>query len=157
MWVWAARPGGGGGVGPMSLLAYNMVNLWRRLVLPKRIGAWSLTSSQQRLVKTGGRLVKHARYCSLLLVEGDPHRRLFGQMLRRIWALPVPSGQHSGCGCKIWGRRRRVGGVSIGYAPASGARQTGKNEPSEPRLSRWGLLWWQIRSVRGRGSIRCAS
>ena len=32
--------------------------LWRRLALPKRIENWSLTSLQQRLVKTGGRLVK---------------------------------------------------------------------------------------------------
>jgi hypothetical protein len=28
-----------------------------RLALPKMIGNWSLTSLQQRLVKTGGRLV----------------------------------------------------------------------------------------------------
>ena len=28
----------------------------------------------------------------LLLAEGRLHRRLFGQMLRRIWALPVPNG-----------------------------------------------------------------
>jgi hypothetical protein len=58
----------------------------------KRIDAWSLTSLQQRLVKTGGRLIKHARYYWLLLAEGHLHRGLFGQMLRRIWALPVPSG-----------------------------------------------------------------
>jgi hypothetical protein len=76
----------------LSLLAYNLGNLWRRLVLPKRIDAWSLTSLQQRLVKTGGRLIKHARYYWLLLAEGHLHRRLFGQMLRRIYALPVPSG-----------------------------------------------------------------
>src|ERR1700676_2706851 len=76
----------------LSLLAYNLGNLWRRLVLPKRIDAWSLTSLQQRLVKTGGRLIKHARYYWLLLAEGHLHRQLFGQMLRRIWALPVPSG-----------------------------------------------------------------
>ena len=44
-------------------------NLWRRLVLPQRIGNWSLTSLQQRLVKTGGRLLKHARYYWLLLAE----------------------------------------------------------------------------------------
>jgi hypothetical protein len=37
---------------------------------------------------------------------------LFGQMLRRIWPLPVPSGLHSDCGCKIWGRGRRFGAVS---------------------------------------------
>ena len=53
----------------LSLLAYNLGNLWRRLVLPKRIDAWSLTSLQQRLVKTGGRLIKHARYYWLLLAE----------------------------------------------------------------------------------------
>src|SRR5665811_736296 len=45
----------------LSVIAYNLGNLWRRLVLPKRIEKWSLTSLQQRLVKTGGRLVKHAR------------------------------------------------------------------------------------------------
>jgi hypothetical protein len=39
-----------------------------------------------------GRLVKHARYYWLLLAEGHLHRRLFGQMLRRIDALPVLSG-----------------------------------------------------------------
>jgi hypothetical protein len=44
----------------LSLIAYNLGNLWRRLVLPKRIENWSLTSLQQGLVKTGGRLVKHA-------------------------------------------------------------------------------------------------
>jgi hypothetical protein len=63
----------------------------RRLVLPKWIETWSLTSLQQRLVKTGGRLVKHARYYWLLLAEGHLTRRLFGSMRRR-WALPVPTG-----------------------------------------------------------------
>jgi hypothetical protein len=33
----------------LSVLAYNLGNLWRRLVLPKRVGNWSLTSLQQRL------------------------------------------------------------------------------------------------------------
>jgi Transposase DDE domain group 1 len=39
----------------LSLIAYNLGNLWRRLALPEGIGNWSLTSLQQRLVKTGGR------------------------------------------------------------------------------------------------------
>src|SRR6266705_7081091 len=77
----------------LSLLAYNLGNLWRRLALPKRIENWSLTSLQQRLVKTGGRLVKHARYYWLLLAESHLTRRLFGSMLRRIAALPMPSGR----------------------------------------------------------------
>jgi hypothetical protein len=74
------------------LIAYNLGNLWRRLVLPKRIDHWSLTSLQQRLVKAGDRLVKHARYYWLLLAESHLTRRLFGAMLSRIAALPLPDG-----------------------------------------------------------------
>ena len=76
----------------LSVIAYNLGNLWRRLALPRRIGNWSLTSLQQRLVKTGGRLVRHARYYWLLLAEGHLSRRLFGSMLRMIAALPLPGG-----------------------------------------------------------------
>ena len=75
----------------LSVLAYNLGNLWRRLALPNRIRNWSLTSLQQRLVKTGGRLVKHARYYWLLLAEGHLTRRLFGSMLRMMVALPLPN------------------------------------------------------------------
>ena len=51
----------------------------------------SLTSAslQQRLVKTGGRLVKQARYYWPLLAESHLTRRLFGIMVRRIAALPT--------------------------------------------------------------------
>ncbi|OLD61576.1 MAG: hypothetical protein AUI53_05200 [Acidobacteria bacterium 13_1_40CM_2_60_7] len=45
----------------LSVIAYNLGNLWRRLALPRRIQNSSVTSLQHRLVKTGGRLVKHAR------------------------------------------------------------------------------------------------
>jgi hypothetical protein len=76
----------------LSLIAYNLGNLWRRLVLPARIDSWSLTSLQQRLVKTGGRLVKHARYYWLLLAESHLTRRIFGEILRKIAALPAPAG-----------------------------------------------------------------
>ncbi len=76
----------------LSIIAYNLGNLWRRLVLPQRIGNWSLTSLQQRLVKTGGRLVKHARYYWLLLAESHLTRGLFGSMLRRIAGLSLPAG-----------------------------------------------------------------
>jgi hypothetical protein len=76
----------------LSVIAYNLGNLWRRVVLRLRVGKWSLTGLQQRLVKTGGRLIKHARYYWLLLAEGHLTRRLFGAMLRRIEALPAPAG-----------------------------------------------------------------
>ena len=76
----------------LSLIAYNLGNLWRRLALPMRIDTWSLTSLQQRLVKTGGRLIKHARYYRLLLAESHLTRRLFAGMLRKIAALQAPAG-----------------------------------------------------------------
>jgi hypothetical protein len=56
--------------------------LWRWLALPAPIEKWSLTSLQQRLVKTGGRLIKHARYYWLLLAESHLTRQLFARMPR---------------------------------------------------------------------------
>jgi hypothetical protein len=76
----------------LSVIAYNLGNLWRRLALPKAMGNWSLTSLQWRLVKTGGRLIKHARNYWLLLAESHLTRRLFGSMLHKISALSSPAG-----------------------------------------------------------------
>jgi hypothetical protein len=76
----------------LAILAYNLGNLWRRLLPPQRIEEWSLTSLQQRLVKTGRRLIKRARYYWLLLAEGHLTRRLFAIMLWRIDGLALPSG-----------------------------------------------------------------
>ncbi len=76
----------------LAVLAYNLGNLWRRLGLSNRIKSWSLTSLQHRLMKTGGRLVKHARYHWLLLAEGHLNRKLFGEMLNRLASLPAPGG-----------------------------------------------------------------
>ena len=76
----------------LSLIAYNLGNLWRRLALPMRVATWSLTSLQQRLVKTGGRLIQHARYYWLLLAESHLTRRLFAGMLAKIAMLPSPAG-----------------------------------------------------------------
>ena len=70
----------------------NLGNLWRRLALPREIGNWSLTRLQQRLVKIGGRLIKHARYYWLLLAESHLTRRLFGGELGKVAALPSPAG-----------------------------------------------------------------
>ena len=75
----------------LSLIAYNLGNLWRRLTLPQGISTWSLTSSRQRLVKTGGRLIKHARYYWLLLAESHLTRRRYASMLRRTAMLPSPA------------------------------------------------------------------
>jgi len=76
----------------LTIIAYDLGNLWRRLALPQRIGNWSLTSLQRRLVKTGGRVVKHARYYWLLLAESHLTGRLFGAMVQRMAALTIRAG-----------------------------------------------------------------
>jgi hypothetical protein len=81
----------------LSVFAYNLGSLLRGcplgLVLPKRIDGWSLTGLQQRLMKPGGRVIKHTRYFWLMLAESHLMRRLFATMVRRIAALPVATGQ----------------------------------------------------------------
>ena len=81
----------------LSVIAYNLGSLWRRLVLPTRIATWSLTSLQQRLVKTAGRLIQHARYYWLLLAENHLTRHLFSGMLQKIGGASVAGG----LGCSL--------------------------------------------------------
>ena len=71
----------------LGLIAYNLGNLLRRLALPLAIQSWSLTSLQQRLFKTGGRLIRHARYFVLQLAESRLTGSLFRQILGRIERL----------------------------------------------------------------------
>jgi hypothetical protein len=49
--------------------------------------SWSLTSLQQRLFKTGRRLIRHARDFILQLAESHLTQRLFRQILGRIERL----------------------------------------------------------------------
>jgi hypothetical protein len=71
----------------LGVIAYNLGNLLRRLALPLAIQSWSLTSLQQRLFKTGGRLIRHARYFVLQLAESRLTGSLFRQILGRIERL----------------------------------------------------------------------
>lgn len=71
----------------LRVIAYNLGNLLRRLVLPLAIQSWSLTSLRQRGFKTGGRLIRQARYYILQLAESHLTRTHFGQILGRIARL----------------------------------------------------------------------
>ena len=61
---------------------YSLGNLLRRLVLPLAVQSWSQTSLQQRLLTTGGLLIRHARYFTLQLAESY----LTGLILRQLLA-----------------------------------------------------------------------
>jgi hypothetical protein len=61
------------------------------LGLPKAVKDWSLRSVQVKLIKIGGRLVRHARRLVFQLAEVAVPRALFQGILERIGKLcPSP-------------------------------------------------------------------
>ena len=70
----------------LIVLAYNLGNFLRRLALPESMKHWSLTSLQTRLIKTGGRLVRHARRLVFQLAE------VLAGILERISRLRLAPG-----------------------------------------------------------------
>ena len=76
----------------LFVLAYNLGNFLRRLCLPKAVRHWSLRSVQVKLIKMGGRLVRHSRRLIFQLSEVSVPRWLFQGVLDRICRLsPAPS------------------------------------------------------------------
>ena len=45
----------------LFIMAYNLGNMFRTLALPDGINEWPLRTIQLKLIKTGGRLIQHAR------------------------------------------------------------------------------------------------
>jgi hypothetical protein len=76
----------------LFVLTYNLGNLVRRLALPEAIKRWSLTSLQTRLIKTGGRLVRHARRLVFQLAEVLVAREMLAGILDRISRLRLAPG-----------------------------------------------------------------
>ena len=76
----------------LFILAYNLGNFLRRLCLPKAIKDWSLRSLQVKLVKMGGRIVRHARKIIFQLAEVAVSRDLFAAILERITKLSLSPG-----------------------------------------------------------------
>lgn len=76
----------------LFILAYNLGNFLRRLGLPKAVNDWSLRSLQSKLIKMGGRIVRHARRIVFQLAEVAVPRDLFAAILGRLLLLRAPPG-----------------------------------------------------------------
>ena len=76
----------------LFILAYNLGNFVRRLALPEAMKRWSLTTLQTRLIKTGGRLVRHARRLVFQLAEVLVARGMLTGILERISQLRLAPG-----------------------------------------------------------------
>jgi hypothetical protein len=57
-----------------------------------RLKDWSLRSLQVKLIKMGGRIVRHARQIVFQLAEVAVSRELFAAILGRLALLGAPSG-----------------------------------------------------------------
>ena len=76
----------------LFVLTYNLGNFMRRLVLPEDMKHWTLSSLQTRLIKTGGRLVRHARRLVFQLAEVLVTRGMLTGILERISRLRLAPG-----------------------------------------------------------------
>jgi hypothetical protein len=75
----------------LHALAYNLGNFLRTLALPEAVEHWSLTSLRDKLIKIGGKIVRHGRYVTFQMAEVAVPRDLFADILRRIdWLRPKP-------------------------------------------------------------------
>ena len=68
----------------LHVLAYNLGNFLRRIALPASVKHWSLTTLRDKLIKIGGKRVRHARYVIFQLAEVAISRRLYRAILERI-------------------------------------------------------------------------
>jgi len=71
----------------LFVLAYNLGNFLRRLVLPRKIKHWSLRSLLVKLIKIGAKVVRHSRYVTFQMAEIAIDKRLFAEILDRIERL----------------------------------------------------------------------
>jgi hypothetical protein len=74
----------------LHALAYNLANFLRTLATPTEIETWSLTSLRERLIKTGARLVSHARYGVFQFAEAALSRSVFAGIIALINGLRGP-------------------------------------------------------------------
>lgn len=69
------------------VLAYNLGNFLRRLVLPREIKHWSLRTLLTKLIKIGAKVVRHSRYVTFQMAEVAVSRKIFAEILLRIERL----------------------------------------------------------------------
>ncbi len=68
----------------LFILAYNLANFMRTLALPRAISQWSLMTLQNKLIKIGAKVVRHARYVTFHMAEVTVARELFSAILERL-------------------------------------------------------------------------
>jgi hypothetical protein len=78
--------------GWLDVAIHGMGQPWRVTADEEAIKHWTLTSLQTRLIKTGGRLVRHARRLVFQLAEVLWSREMLAGMLERISRICLAPG-----------------------------------------------------------------
>ena len=71
-------------------VAYNLANSLRQLALPRSIRSWNFTTSREKLMKIGAKVVSHSRYVIFPLAEVAVPHHLFTAILERTGRLRLP-------------------------------------------------------------------
>ena len=71
----------------LFVLAYNLGNFLRRLVLPRRIKHWSLRTLLTKLIKIGAKVVRHSRMVTFQMAEVAVSKEVWAELLSRIERL----------------------------------------------------------------------
>ena len=68
----------------LFVLAYNLANFLRRLVLPRKIKHWSLRTLLVKLIKIGAKVLRHSRCVIFQMAEVAISKEIFAEILSRI-------------------------------------------------------------------------
>ena len=68
----------------LFVLAYNLGNFLRRLVLPRSIKHWSLRTLLTKLIKIGAKVVRHGRMVTFQMAEVAVSKEIWAGLLCRI-------------------------------------------------------------------------
>jgi hypothetical protein len=68
----------------LFVLAYNLGNFLRRLILPGNIKHWSLRTLLVKLIKIGAKVLKHSRYVIFQMAEVAIRKEVFAEIISRI-------------------------------------------------------------------------
>lgn len=73
----------------LHMLAYNLFNWFRRLVLPANMRKQQVDTIRLKLIKIAARAVRLARYITFKLCSSCPYKKEFYRTLKNIQQLTV--------------------------------------------------------------------
>lgn len=72
----------------LHVLAYNLFNFFRRLVLPKNMIKMQIDTIRLKLIKIASKIIRSARYIYFKLCSSCPYQKEFNEVLKNIKGLP---------------------------------------------------------------------